>query len=107
MPAKPRSRSELLRILRHHEAALRARGVDTLTLFGSVARGDATEVSDVDLAIRPAANFSSGGFDHFGKLEALRHELSSLLGCNVDLVEEPAVSVRLKRVISQEGVRAF
>lgn len=46
---------------------MRARGVETLTLFGSVARGDATSTSDVDLAIRPGAGFSLGGLDHFGR----------------------------------------
>jgi len=54
----PRSRSQLLAVLRAHEAELWAGGVETLTLFGSVARGDATSASDVDLAIRPSAGFS-------------------------------------------------
>jgi predicted nucleotidyltransferase len=103
-----RSRAELLAILRAHEAELRTRGVEAITLFGSLARGEATDASDVDLAIRPSAGFSSGGFDHFGRLEALRERLAVLLGCDVDLVEEPAVRPRLRRVvITQEGVRAF
>jgi uncharacterized protein len=102
-----RSRAELLAILRAHEAELRTRGVEAITLFGSLARGEATDASDVDLAIRPSAGFSSGGFDHFGRLEALRERLA-VLGCDVDLVEEPAVRPRLRRVvITQEGVRAF
>jgi predicted nucleotidyltransferase len=70
MSGPTRSRSELLQVLRAHEAELRARGVDTLTLFGSMARGAATGTSDVDLAIRPGAGFSSGGFDHFGRMGA-------------------------------------
>jgi predicted nucleotidyltransferase len=77
-----RSRSELLAVLRAHKAELRARGVETLTLFGSMARGDATGASDVDLAVRPGARFSAGGFDHFGRLAALRDHLSALLGCD-------------------------
>jgi predicted nucleotidyltransferase len=102
-----RSRSELLQVLRAHEAELRARGVETLTLFGSMARGDATGPSDVDLAIRPGAGFSSGGFDHFGRLDALRDRLMAVLGCEVDLVEETAARARLRQVIETEGVRAF
>jgi predicted nucleotidyltransferase len=70
-------------VLGAHEAEFRARGVETLTLFGSIARGDATGASDVDLAVRPGVGFSAGGFDHFGRL-------SGLLGCDVDLVEETA-----------------
>jgi uncharacterized protein len=107
MTDHPRSRAELLAVLRAHEVELRARGVETITLFGSLARGDATGLSDVDLAVRPGAGFSSGGFDHFGRLEALRERLAALLGCDVDLVEEPVVRPRLRAVIAQEGVRAF
>ena len=78
-----------------------------MTLFGSLARGEATSASDVDLAIRAGPGFSRGGFDHFGKLDALREHLSALLHCDVDLVEEPAVRPRLRKVIAEDGVRAF
>jgi len=107
MTGPTRSRSALLAVLRAHEAELRARGVESLTLFGSIVRGEATVTSDVDLAVRPGDGFSAGGFDHFGRLDALRDRLSALLGCDVDLVEETAARARLRRVIEREGVRAF
>jgi hypothetical protein len=107
MADTPRSCSELLTVLRAHEAELRARGVETITLFGSVVRGDETAASDVDLAVRAGEGFSAGGFDHFGRLDALRERLKVLLGRDVDLVEELAVRPRLKQIIAQEGVRAF
>src|SRR5262249_17239979 len=107
MVAQQRSLSELLAVLRSHEDELRSRGVEAVTLFGSVARGEATSSSDVDLAIRARADFSSGGFDHFGRLEGLREHFAELLGCEVDLVEEPAVRSRLRRLIAEQGVRAF
>jgi len=40
MSDRPRSRSELLAILHAHEAELRARGVEALTVFGSFARDE-------------------------------------------------------------------
>jgi predicted nucleotidyltransferase len=101
------SRSELLNLLRSHEADLRAGGVEALTLFGSRARDEASDTSDVDLAVRPGARFSAGGFDHFFKLDALRVRLAALLGCEVDLVEETAARPRLRQAIVREGVRAF
>ena len=107
MTGPSQSRSELLATLRAHEAELRAQGVETLVLFGSVARGDATGASDVDLAVRPRVGFSAGGFDHFGRLDALRDRLSALLGCDVDLVEETAARVRLRQMIERDGMRAF
>jgi len=103
----PPSRSELLALLQAHQSELRAEGVEAITLFGSVARGDAAIGSDVDLAIRAGASFSAGGFDHFGRLEALRERLAALLRRKVDLVEESALRPRLREVIRLEGVRAF
>ena len=93
--------------LRAHEAELRARGIEAITLFGSVARGEAGAGSEVDLAIRPGATFSASGFDYFGQIESLRERLVAILGCDVDLVEAPPRDPRLKRIIEQEGVRAF
>ena len=52
--------------LRAHEAELRSLGVQSLTLFGSVARGEAAAGSDVDLVVQLGPGFSRGGFDHFG-----------------------------------------
>lgn len=101
------SRSDLLALLRAHETELRQRGVESVTLFGSVARGEASAASDVDLAIRPGVGFSAGGFDHFGRIEALRERLAALLERDVDLVEEPTRNPRLRQIIEQEGVRAF
>lgn len=97
----------MLAVLRAHEGELRARGVESLALFGSLARGEVTDASDVDVAVRPGVGFSAGGFDHFGRLEALRDRLSALLGCDVDLVEETAARARLRQVIERDGVRAF
>jgi predicted nucleotidyltransferase len=85
----------------------RSCGLGALVQFGSVARGDATSASDVDLAVRPGVGFSAGGFDHFSRLDALRDRLSALLGCDVDLVEETAARVRLRQMIERDGVRAF
>lgn len=48
-------------------------------VFGSVARGEATEDSDVDLLIKPRRGCSL--FDLGGLLE----DLQELLGCRVDL----------------------
>ncbi len=107
MTRRPPSRTGLLATLRAHEAELRARGIEAITLFGSVARDDAGAQSVVDLAIRPGATFSAGGFDYFGQIENLREHLAALLGCEVDLVEEPPRDQRVKQVIEREGVRAF
>lgn len=44
-------RDDAIRLLKQAEPELRARGVRSLALFGSTARGDAGQDSDVDLLI--------------------------------------------------------
>jgi predicted nucleotidyltransferase len=61
--------------------------VERLEVFGSVARGEASATSDVDLLV----TFSpSARFGMFTFLD-LKSELETLLGCAVDLLERPAV----------------
>ena len=61
-------------------------GVRSLQVFGSVARGEGEEGSDVDLLVR----FSRPvGLLHLVRLE---RELSEVLGVRVDLVTERALS---------------
>jgi uncharacterized protein len=43
------TREEAIRRLQHHEAALKRLGVQHLYMFGSTARGEANDESDVDL----------------------------------------------------------
>jgi uncharacterized protein len=93
--------------LRAHEAELRTLGVRSLSLFGSVARGEAAPGSDVDIVVRLGPQFSKGGFDHFGRLEELRERLADIVGRDVDVIEEPVRKERLRREIEAERVRAF
>ena len=45
-------RDDLISTLRAHEPELKAAGVASLAVFGSVARGDDREDSDVDVVVR-------------------------------------------------------
>ena len=70
-----------------------------LGLFGSVARGDNTEDSDVDILIeiqRPKFTL----FDFVG----LKQFLEEKLNCKVDLVMEKAIKPRLRRSIFSEVI---
>ena len=73
-------------------------GASHLRLFGSVARGDATENSDVDFVVR----FEPGRslFDQGGLLMELRE----LLGANVDVVSEGALTGRFGEIVRKEAV---
>jgi predicted nucleotidyltransferase len=99
----PATAAQVLATLRAHEAELRAAGIRRLSLFGSVARGDAAPDSDVDLAaeLDPAARI--GLF----ALAALERRLGELVGRPVDLLPEPVEKPRLRRNIEKDRLRAF
>jgi predicted nucleotidyltransferase len=95
-------RDDVLKILAEHWDELRQQfGVKLLALFGSVARGEATETSDVDLLVefeRPAGLF------HF---LTIQHYLEDLLGvARVDLVMPDALQAELKEEILREAIHA-
>jgi predicted nucleotidyltransferase len=73
-------------------------GAVSLSLFGSIARGDATETSDVDFLVRFEAGRSL--FDQGGLLMDLRE----LLGVNVDVVSEGALTGRFGQIVRAEAV---
>ncbi|MDQ2851067.1 MAG: nucleotidyltransferase family protein [Actinomycetota bacterium] len=65
-------------------ALLRQYGATNLRLFGSVARGDAHEGSDLDLLV----DLSAGAGNELLRVAGLAEELSNLLGVRVDVVAE-------------------
>ncbi|MBM3491081.1 MAG: hypothetical protein FJX68_11640 [Alphaproteobacteria bacterium] len=69
-------RETIAALLRAHAAELRARGVTRLDLFGSTARGEATETSDIDVVIDVAPGRKFSLLD----LAGLRAFLCELLG---------------------------
>jgi hypothetical protein len=96
-------RDEVIRRLRAHEAELRAMGVERLSLFGSVARGEAGPESDVDLAAEFDRSRPFGMF----QFAALEGRLRDLVGRSVDLVGEPARKARVQQAIEGDRIRAF
>ena len=100
-------RDLILATLRAHENEFRALGIQSLSLFGSQARGDSQPSSDIDVAVRLGRTFSSGGFDCFSRLDELETRLSGMLGRKVDLVEEPVRKERFQREIGRNRAIAF
>jgi uncharacterized protein len=92
-------RDETLQILMAHENDLRERfGVKSLSLFGSVARDESAESSDVDLIVE--FNRPTGFFG----LNRLQEHLERLLGCKVDLGTPGSLKPRLRARILQECI---
>ncbi len=96
-------RDTVIERLRAHEAELKAMGVARLSLFGSVARGEAGEGSDVDLAAEFDRSRPFGLF----KFVELQDRLGELLGVKVDLVGEPIAKPRFRARVDQDRVNVF
>ena len=76
--------------------------VKDLYLFGSVARDEAIDDSDVDILVEFQPNAKIGLFQ-FARLQRF---LSELLECNVDLATPDALHKHLKEDILKEAIHA-
>ncbi|MDE2665395.1 MAG: nucleotidyltransferase family protein [Acidobacteriota bacterium] len=93
------TRDEVLKVLRAHKATLSQRfGVTDLVLFGSVARDQASEDSDIDILVRFDGPATSKGY--FGT----QFYLEDLLGRSVDLVTHKALRAELRPYVEREAV---
>ena len=92
-------RDEALRTLRGLKGALSERyGVTGLALFGSVARGEAEEGSDVDILVRFEGPATSRQF--FG----VQFAIEDALGRPVDLVTDKALRAELRPYVEAEAI---
>lgn len=95
--------TEVIERLRAHELELREKGVKSLTLFGSVARGEASP-NDVDLAAE---------FDRSKKrvtlltMSSLQRRLTELVGAPVDLSEKAALHQLVLESAERDSVLVF
>jgi predicted nucleotidyltransferase len=93
-------REVVIHLLKQQNAELaRQFGVKSLSLFGSVARDEATSVSDVDLLVefnRPVGYFG---------LFALQNHLEKLLGCPVDLGTPDSLKPYIRERVQGELIR--
>ena len=95
-------RQQIITILKGQKDLLRRYSVDKLYLFGSSARDEAVETSDVDLIVEFNPNARVGLF----RFSQLRHELSQVLNCKVDLTTPDALHHALKADILKEAIQA-
>ena len=93
------TRDELLQIVREHKPVLRERfGVMSLSLFGSFARDEGRDESDVDVLVEYDGPATSKSF--FGVL----FYLEDLLGRRVDLVTNKALRKEIRPYVERDLV---
>lgn len=89
------------RIRRHRRkmnATAARRGATNLRVFGSAARGEDTETSDIDLLVDLAPGTGLLG------LIGLQRELAELLGKDVDLVPASGLKADVREVVFAEAI---
>jgi predicted nucleotidyltransferase len=96
---KATRRDEVLKLLKEHQPELRRLGAKSLSVFGSVARDEAHEESDVDILVE---------FDSpptFSDYMDLKFFLEDLLGSGVDLVPSGRLRSRIRAAVEHEAIR--
>jgi len=95
-------RDEALKRLKEHEADLKRLGVEHLYLFGSTARGEAREDSDVDLFF----DYEKGKFGLF-ELMDVKDRAVEILGEKTDIMTRDSLHKALRQRIEAGAVRVF
>lgn len=92
---------DLQGLLREKRAAIldaaKRHGARNVRIFGSVARGDYDEKSDLDFLVEMEPGRSL--LDH----ASLLLDLESLLGCKVDVVSEKGIKARMRERVLKEA----
>jgi hypothetical protein len=94
-----RDPEQILRIIEAHRDKIKGFGVRRLGLFGSAARGEAAEGSDLDFLVE----LEKKTFDNYMDLKFF---LEDLFGCKVDLVIKENLKPRLREPILKETIYA-
>jgi predicted nucleotidyltransferase len=98
MVAKKINTSEVIALLRINKDFLRSLKIKSIYLFGSYARNEQTDKSDVDLIVE---------FDVVPSLfefVRVQRELSNLLGIKVDLVIKDSLKPRVAKTALKEAL---
>jgi predicted nucleotidyltransferase len=97
------NRETVIATLRAHEPELRNRGVLHAALFGSVARDEATPVSDIDILVDIDPDAHIGVYEYV----AITHYLSDLFPVRVDVANSRKLKRHVKPGAERDAVYAF
>ena len=97
------TRDQVVALLKQHEPEFRRGGIGALFLFGSTARDEARDASDVDIFFdldRPQ------GFTLFNLVE-IQERMEGILGRRVDLMTRQGIHPRRRPRIEAAAVQIF
>jgi predicted nucleotidyltransferase len=94
---------DAIEILTRHKEALRARGVIHAALFGSLARGESTTESDLDVLIELDPNLKLDVFAYAG----IQRFVAELFHGPVDVVDKDALKPDVRPSATADAIYAF
>ncbi len=97
------TRTQILARLKRQKMALRERGARALYLFGSTARGEHTETSDIDLFM----DYDPGSGFSLLELVGIKQHLETALGRKIDITTRDSLHPRLRSKIEASATRVF
>jgi predicted nucleotidyltransferase len=95
-------RDAVLAKLKAHEAELKRLGVEHLYLFGSTARGEARDDSDVDLFF----DHPEGSLGLVGLMD-VKEAAAQILGCRADVMTRRSLHPVLRDAIESSAQQVF
>lgn len=95
-------RSDAIARLKEHEAELKKLGVEHLYVFGSTARNEASDESDVDLFF----DYPRGKFGLY-ELMDVKEAASRILGRKADIMTRDSIHKALRADIEADAVPVF
>jgi len=98
------NQNDIIAGIRRNQAAIEAEGVTSVYLFGSHARGDADEHSDVDLFV----DYDRGikGYFSLFELVAVKHIVEDEIGLHVDVVPRNDLK-RIRSTAERDAIQVF
>ncbi len=106
-PQISEERDPVLCTLRALQPQLRAAGIAHISVFGSVARGEDTADSDVDLAVDLVPGVAPDGFQFTTFIEHLQQTLAAALSRSVDMVILPVRRRELSEALNRDAIVVF
>lgn len=88
------------KIMKESEPVFKKYNIIEASIFGSYAKNNAREDSDIDFLIKPPINFSL--FDMY----SLEEELRNLFNKNIDLVSSNIYTRDMDKEVSDDGIKA-
>ena len=95
-------RDDAIATLKAHEAELKRLGVQHLYLFGSTARGEARDDSDVDLFF----DYERGKLSLFDLME-VKEQAARILGRKTDIMTRDSIHKVLRARIEASALQVF